>query len=270
MTTFSSIDWANIGAPLALNILSAAVVLIIGHWIAAALSRVLGRVLDKTHVDPAIVQFSSRLSYYTLLVLVVIAALTELGIDTTSLAAAVGAAGLAIGFALKDTLANVAAGIMLVVLRPFKIGERIEAGGEVGIVKEISVFRTVLTRPDNCELTVPNSDILSGSITNFTRNPTRRIDLVVGIAYSDNIEQAKQVIAATLEAHELVLAEPAPLVAVAELGDSSVNITYRPWCRTRDYRNVRFDVIEQVKVNLEKAGITIPFPQRDVHQLTNS
>jgi small conductance mechanosensitive channel len=196
---------------------------------------------------------------------VFIAALDQLGVDTTSLIALIGAAGLAVGLALQGSLQNFAAGVMLVVFRPFKIGDVVDAGGAMGKIEKISIFSTTMITPDNRDIIVPNGQIYSGTITNYSANETRRVDLVFGIGYGDDMRKAKEIMEDIVAKHELILDDPAPGVAVAELADSSVNFNVRPWVNAADYWTVRADVIEQVKTAFDENGISIPFPQMDVH-----
>ncbi|NNK13353.1 MAG: mechanosensitive ion channel, partial [Desulfofustis sp.] len=196
---------------------------------------------------------------------VVIAAAQKLGINTGSFLAVVGAAGLAIGLALKDSLANFSAGVMLILFRPFKVGDAVTVAGETGAVEEITIFNTVMNTPDNQRKIIPNGLITSGTITNITANDTRRIDMVFGIGYEDDIKSAEQVFTEMIKAEPRVLSDPAPTIAVAELADSSVNFVVRPWVRTVDYWNVKFELTEKIKLALDEAGISIPFPQQDVH-----
>jgi small conductance mechanosensitive channel len=251
--------------PWGINIVMALAILVIGRWIAKAITRGVRRLLDKAGVDPILTRFLGNITNTALLAVVVIAALNRLGIDTTSVLAVFAAAGLAIGLALKDSLSNFSAGVMLIFFKPFKLGDFIEAGGTAGVVEEIGIFNTVLKTPDNREVIVPNAHIYGGVITNVTARDTRRIDLVFGIGYSDAIPLAKETIQAVLSADERILADPAPFVAVVELADSSVNLAVRPWVKTSDYWATRCDLTERIKEAFDAKGISIPFPQRDVH-----
>lgn len=256
--------WA-VGATYAIKLVAAILVFIIGRWLAKRIAALLAKLLERNQVETTLVNFLKNILYYALLVAVVIAALGQLGINTTSFLTIIGAAGLAIGLALKDSLGNFSAGVMLILFRPFKIGDFISAAGASGTVKSISIFNTELASPDNQKVIVPNGAILGNVITNVTANPDRRIDLVIGVSYEDDISKAKQVLSGVLKDEPRLLAEPAPTIAVAELGDSSVNLVVRPWVKTEDYWTVRFDLTEKIKQELDKAGISIPFPQRDVH-----
>ena len=200
-----------------------------------------------------------------MLLVVIIASLNQLGVDTTSLIALIGAAGLAVGLALQGTLQNFAAGVMLIIFRPFKTGDFVEAGGCAGIVENVSIFNTVMRTGDNKEVTIPNGAIYGGTITNYSAKPTRRVDLVFGIGYDDDIKKAKAILEQLMNDDERILSDPAPLVAVGELADSSVNFNVRPWVNSADYWGVYFDLTENVKLAFDAAGISIPYPQMDVH-----
>jgi small conductance mechanosensitive channel len=202
---------------------------------------------------------------WVLLLFVVIAALSQLGIDTTSLVALLGAAGLAIGLSLQSSLANFAAGVMLIVFRPFTKGDFVEVAGTSGSVDNISIFTTTLTTPDNKEVIVPNGSVIGNNIVNYSARPTRRVDMVFGIGYGDDIKKAKELLEQIVAADTRVLAEPAPVVALGELADSSVNFLVRPWVNAEDYWSVLWDTTETVKLKFDEAGISIPYPQMDVH-----
>jgi small conductance mechanosensitive channel len=221
--------------------------------------------MESRRVDASLVPFVSNLVYYVLLAAVVIAVLGLFGIETTSLVAVLGTAGLAIGLALQGTLANFSSGVMLLLFRPFRVGDYIDAGGAAGTVEEIGVFSTTLNTPDNVKIIVPNSGIFGSTIKNFSANETRRNDLVLGISYDDDIAKAIAVVNAVLAKDSRVLSDPEPIVAVSELGDSSVNLVIRPWCLREDYWSLRFDLIKKFKEELEQGGCSIPYPQQDVH-----
>lgn len=247
------------------KILAALLILVIGKWIARRLTNLLTKLMEKNKVDITLVRFVDSIIYYTFMVMVVIAAAGQLGINTTSFLTIVGAAGLAIGLALKDSLSNFASGVMLVMFRPYKINDLVDIGGVSGTVKNISLFTTELSTPDNQKVIVPNSGITSNVITNVTANPTRRVDLIIGIGYDDDIKKAKEVIQGVLSEEERILPTPAPLIAVSELADSSVNFVVRPWAKTGDYWAVYFALQENIKLAFDANGISIPFPQQDVH-----
>ncbi|MEN6307472.1 MAG: mechanosensitive ion channel domain-containing protein, partial [Anaerohalosphaeraceae bacterium] len=208
--------------------------------------------------------------YFGLLVFVAIAALSRLGVETTSLVAIIGAAGLAVGLALQGSLSNFAAGVLLIIFKPFRVGDFVEVAGAKGTVQEIQIFNTVLHSPDNVRIIVPNSQVTGANIINYTANDKRRVDLVIGISYDDDIAKAKQVITSVLLSDKRVIREPEPVVAVLGLGDSSVNIAVRPWVKADDYWPTYFDLTENIKVSLEQNGLSIPFPQRDIHIRTGS
>lgn len=251
--------------PWGIKLLTAALVFVIGRWLAKLLMKLLQRVLDRAKVDPMLGKFLVSIGYGVLLVVVAIAALDRLGVNTTSLLAVLGAAGLAVGLALKDSLSNFAAGVMLILFRPFKIGDFIEAAGTSGVVEHIQVFSTVLRTGDNREIIVPNGAIFRGTIVNVTARATRRIDLVMGIGYEDDIAKARDLISQVLAEDERILKDPAPAINIADLAESSVNINVRPWVNSGDYWAVRSDLLEKIKAAFDSNGISIPFPQRDVH-----
>jgi small conductance mechanosensitive channel len=248
-----------------LQVIGAIALLIIGRWIAGRLRALTRRSLERAKTDPALVPFFSSLVYYSVLAAVVIAVLGLFGIETTSFVAILASAGLAVGLAMQGTLSNFSAGVMLLVFRPFRPGDYVEVAGSAGSVAEIGLFSTHLNTPDNVHIIVPNSKIFGDTIKNYAANETRRNDIVVGISYDDDIGVAIDTIQKVLGADERVLAEPAPMVAVSEMADSSVNIVVRPWCKGSDYWPLRFDLMRTLKERLEAAGCTIPFPQRDVH-----
>ena len=248
-----------------IKVVAAIALFAVGRWVAGWIRKGVRGALQRGNMDPTLIPFVSSLTYYLVLAFVVIAVLGTVGIQTASLVAVLGAAGLAVGLALQGTLSNFAAGVMLLVFRPFKVGDYVEAGGTAGSVVAIGIFMTQLTTPDNVGITVPNSSVWGSTIKNYAANSTRRLDLVVGISYEDHIGQAIEIITGVLQADARVLAEPAPVVAVNELGDSSVNLVVRPWCNREDYWPLRFDLVRALKEQLEGAGLSIPFPQRDVH-----
>ncbi len=247
------------------NIIGAILIFIVGKWLARWITNLLSKLLKKKNVEPTLVNFLTSLFYYTLIVLVVVAAAGRLGINTTSFLTIIGAAGLAVGLALKDSLSNFAAGVMLVLFRPFAIGDVVSTAGITAKVEKITIFNTLFCSPDNQLIIVPNNKIISDIITNINAKDTRRIDLVVGISYSDDMAQTRDILKGLAEADSRILTDPAPTIAVAELADSSVNLVFRPWVKTGDYWDVRFDLTEKIKNSLDEAGISIPFPQQDVH-----
>jgi small conductance mechanosensitive channel len=248
-----------------INIIGALLIFIIGKWLVRKIANLFAKLMQKNNVDEAVVGFLTNLSYYALLVVVIIAALGKLGVNTTSFLAIVGAAGLAIGLALKDSLSNFAAGVMLVMFRPFTVGDVVSTAGITAKVEKITIFNTLFCTADNQLLIVPNNKIISDIITNINAKDTRRIDLVVGISYSDDMAQTKEILEGLAKQDDRVLDDPAVTIAVSELADSSVNLVFRPWVKTEDYWAVRFDLTEKIKTSLDEAGISIPFPQQDVH-----
>jgi len=251
--------------PWGINIGMALAIFVIGRWVAGVLTRFAAKLLEKAGTDKMLVGFMSSILNAVLLLFVVIAALDRLGVDTTSFIALIGAAGLAVGLALQGSLQNFASGVLLIIFHPFKVGDFIEAGGTAGVVEQIGIFSTTMKTGDNRIVIVPNGSIYGGNITNNSARDTRRIDMVFGIGYGDDIKKAKETLQSILEADERILKEPAPLIAVGELGASSVNFNVRPWVNTGDYWAVRFDITEKVKLAFDEAGISIPFPQMDVH-----
>ncbi|WP_022669192.1 mechanosensitive ion channel family protein [Desulfospira joergensenii] len=248
-----------------MKIVAALLIFIIGKWLSRKIAGLIKKGLEKNKVDITLTNFMNGIVYYTLLILVLIAAAGQLGINTASFLTIVGAAGLAVGLALKDSLANFASGVMLILFRPFKVGDFVSAGGVTGNVKRIDIFNTVLFTPDNQKVIVPNSGITSGVITNVTANDTRRVDLVIGISYEDDISKAKQVLRDILNEEKRILENPATNIAVSALGNSSVDLVVRPWVKTVDYWDVYFALTEKIKITFDEKGITFPFPQRDVH-----
>ncbi len=247
------------------NLLAAVAILVVGYLVAKTLTGVVRRIMRKANLDRTLVSFLCNLIYMLLITLVVLAALSKLGVDTTTFAAVLAAGGLAIGFALQGSLGNFAAGVMLIALRPFKVGDLVEVAGVEGVVEEITVFATRLRTKDYRTIIVPNGSVTEGTITNYTAEEIRRVDMVFGIGYDDDIKKAKELFQKVLDEHPLVLDSPTPDVAVSELADSSVNFVVRPWCKTDDYFNVMFDVTEKIKLACDASGVSIPFPQRDVH-----
>lgn len=251
--------------PWGTKFLYAIAIFLIGSLIARLVAKGVGRALGRTKMDEMLVRFLSNILRWTLFVVVLVAALDQLGVDTTSVIALLGAACLAVGLALKDSLQNFAPGVLLILFRPFRIGDFVEAGGVEGVVEEIRIFSTQLRTVDNREVIVPNGDIYSGTITNYNAKENRRIDLVIGIGYDDDLKKAKSILETILSEEERVLDDPAPLVAVGELGASSVDILVRPWVRTADFFSTKCALTERIKLALDDAGISIPYPQMDLH-----
>jgi small conductance mechanosensitive channel len=259
------VEW---GAFYGTRVLGALVILILGRLLAGMISRMVRKLMERTGLELTLTTFVTTLVRIALLVFVVVAALHTLGVQTTSVIAVIGAAGLAVGFALQGSLANFASGVILIVLRPFKAGDLVEAGGILGKVKEIHIFNTVITTLDNKRAIVPNGKITGDNIINYSSEGVLRVDMVFGIHYGDHIPKAKQILEKILHDDARVLADPAPTVAVSELGDSSVNFVVRPYVKVEDYWGVYFDTTERVKMTFDESGVTIPFPQRDVHLFT--
>ncbi len=251
--------------PWTTNLIAAVLIFIVGSIVAKWLVNLIGRALGKSKMDEMLVNFLKSILKWVLILIVLIAAIDQLGIDTTSFIAVLGAAGLAVGLALKDSLQNFASGVMLLIFRPFKAGDLVKAGREEGVVEEIRIFSTKMRSPDNQELIIPNGDIFNGTITNVTARDTRRIDLVIGIGYDDDIKLAKDTMEKVVNANELVLDDPEPFIAVGELGGSSVDFLVRPWVKTSDYFVTKCALTEEIKLALDEAGISIPYPQMDVH-----
>ena len=247
------------------NFVIALALFVIGRWICKRIVLLLDRLMRIRQVDETLRDFINTILSVALTFVVALAALEQLGINTTSFLALLGAAGLAIGLALKDSLSNFAAGVLLMVQRPFKANDYIEAAGIEGTVESVSVFSTLLRTPDNKSITVPNNQIYSGTITNYSARARRRVDLIIGIGYSDNIRHARNVIMPLFNQDDRILAEPEPRIVVGELGENSINLFIRPWVKTEDYWDVKFDLLEKIKVTFDQQGITIPFPQRDIH-----
>ncbi len=253
------------GMEYGMKIIGMLIILVIGMWLVKMVKRGTVKLMEKRNVDPTLISFCTSLLCVVLQVFVIIAALAKLDINTTSFIAVLGAAGLAIGLALQGSLSNFASGVLMIIFKPFVVGDFIEAGGSTGSVVEISIFTTILNSPDNKKIIVPNAQVMGGNIINFNANGTRRIDLVAGIGYGDDIDKAKAVLEGILAADDRILETPAPTVAVVEMADSSVNFVVRPWSTGADYWDVYFDTTESIKKRFDEEGISIPFPQRDVH-----
>jgi len=247
------------------RILAALAIFIIGKIAAGAIKKVILKAMKKSKMDQTLASFVASISYVTLMVFVVVAALGKLGIQTASFVAIIGAAGLAVGLALQGSLANFAAGLLMIIFKPFKVGDYIQGGGTAGTVEEISIFTTHLKSPDNTSIIVPNAKITSDSIVNYSTKEIRRVDLVAGVSYSDDIDHVKRVLRDIINSDERVLKDPAPTIALFELADSSVNFVVRPWVKSGDYWNFYFDIHEKIKKRFDTEGISIPFPQQDVH-----
>ena len=249
-----------------LNALAALIIFFVGKWIARRVVNLGGRLMNQRGIDPTVGGFVTNILYMILLMLVIIAAMSQLGVPTAQFIAVIGAAGLAIGLALQGSLSNFASGVLLVSFRPCKVGDYIEAGGVSGTVQAITVFSTTLVTPDQRTITVPNSSIMGGPITNFSTSPSRRLDMVIGVSYSSDLEKVKNLLRDIVESDDRVLDSHKPVqIGVLALADSSVNIAVRPWVATADYWPLHFDLHERIKRQFDEAGIGIPFPQMDVH-----
>ena len=248
-----------------IKVVAAIAIFIVGRWVAKAIANFIKKMMTKSNTDETLVKFVGSLSYIALLAFVVIAALNQLGIQTTSFIAILGAAGLAIGLALQGSLGNFAAGVLMIIFKPFKVGDFIDGAGVAGTVEEIQIFTTQLKTPDNKTIIVPNAKMTGDNITNYTMKGTRRVDFVFGIGYEDDIDKARKVIEEIIAADSRVLKDPAPMVAVSELADSSVNFVARAWTSADDYWGFYFETTENVKKQFDAGGISIPYPQRDIH-----
>ncbi|NCF62650.1 MAG: mechanosensitive ion channel [Gammaproteobacteria bacterium] len=249
----------------AVKILLALVVYIVGKWVAKKITSLVRNLMIRAEVDETLINFLANIVYAILLVAVILAALDILGVPVTSLLAVLGAAGLAVGLALKDSLGNFAAGVMLVLFRPFKKGDFVEAAGVSGTVTEVRIFSTILTTPDNKQIMIPNGQVGAATITNYSANDQRRVDLVFGVGYDDDLKVVRGVLEKICERHPMILDDPACKIFVSNLGDSSVDFSVRPWVMSENYWTVYSDLLEQGKIELEAAGCNIPYPQRDLH-----
>ena len=272
----AAFDWASVpqllqekgidlGIDFGIKAITALAIFYVGKLVIRLVVRAISTVMQKQEVDKTLETFICNLVRTTLMVVVVIAAIGAIGVETTSFIAVFGAAGLAVGLALQGSLSNFASGVLIVLFRPYRVGDWIEAAGISGSVEQVQILTTILKTGDNKQIIVPNSQIMDSIITNYSANETRRIDLIVGVSYSDDIDKVRETIKELIAAEERILAEPAPTIAVSELADSSVNFVVRPWAKTADYWSVRFDLTEAIKKRFDEKGISIPFPQRDVH-----
>ncbi len=247
------------------NIVSALLILLVGKFVVGVLSKSVEKLLVKRKFDTAVVGFTLALVRYGLFVIVIMAALGQVGVETTSIVAVIGAAGLAVGLALQGSLSNFASGVLIVSFRPFKAGDFVEVSGVAGSVESIQIFQTTLKTVDNKMVVIPNGNITSNSIVNYSRYNIRRVDLVIGVSYKSDLQLTKKVIYEALSKDDRILTDPEIMIGVSELSDSSVNLVVRPWCKTADYWNVYFDSMQSIKETLDENGIEIPFPQMDVH-----
>ncbi len=265
----SLMDWVITNSGILLgycvNLVAAILILFVGSIVVKAIAGAVSKGLEKKNMDKAVIGFIHGLVRYLLMTIVAIAALSRVGVETASVIAIIGAAGLAVGLALQGSLSNFAAGVIIVAFRPFRSGDYVSIAGVAGSVESIHIFQTVLITPDNKVVIVPNTAVIGNPITNFSRNDTRRIDLVIGVSYKADLLKAKAVLKEVLDNHPMVLKDPAYNVAVLELADSSVNFVVRPWVNTGDYWTAYFEIMEQIKLALDSNGVEIPFPQMDVH-----
>lgn len=248
-----------------LSILAAVLILVVGLWSAKRIKIFFVKAMQKKEVEPTLIGFLSSMLYGALAIFVVISAIGKLGVQTTSFVAVIGAAGLAVGLALQGSLSNFASGVLLILFKPFKAGDFVKAGGEAGVIVEVGILATEMKTPDNIQIIMPNSSIMGGSITNVSAYPTRRIDMTIGVGYGDDLNKAKQIMEDLLAADERVLKDPAVTIAVANLGDSSVDFVVRPWVKSADFWAVKFDFTKAVKEKFDAEGISIPYPQSQVH-----
>ncbi len=248
-----------------LKLLGAVAIVLVGWWVAKLIRNVVRRVLTKARLEPTLVSFIATAAYVALMAFLIVAALGKVGIETTSFVAVLAAAGLAVGFALQGSLANLAAGVLLIIFRPFKVDDFVEGAGVTGTVEEVGMFTTQLRTPDNKTVIIPNAKLTGDNITNYTKKGVRRVDMVIGVAYGENVANVKRALDEVLRRDERIMKDPAPTIGVLELGDSSVNLAVRPWVNVPDYWDVYFDTMEAVKARFDAEGISIPFPQQDVH-----
>ena len=247
------------------NLVVALIIFYVGRWVVALIVRAIANVMQKSNMDKTLEIFIGNLVRTVLFLFVVIAAVNQLGVQTTSLIAVLGAAGLAIGLALQGSLSNFASGVLIVLFRPYKVGDFIEAAGVAGSVEDVQILTTILNTGDNKRVIVPNSQIMGSIIINYSSNDQRRIDLVVGVSYNDDLDKVRDELNALVAAEDRILDDPACLIAVSELADSSVNFVVRPWVKAADYSSVKFGLTEAIKKRFDEVGISFPFPQQDVH-----
>ncbi len=260
--------WGIIEGPVTsfgINLLAALAIFVIGRWIARALSNGVKAIMHRNEVEDTLESFIGNIVYMALMICVVLAAITRLGVQTTSIIAIMGAAGLAVGLALQGSLSNFASGVLIILFKPYRVGDFVEAAGVSGSIDSVQIFNTVLQTSDNKRVVVPNSQITNGVITNFSANDTRRLDLTFGVAYADDVDKVRNLLQSIAANCQYVLPEPEPLVALHTLADSSVNFVVRPWVKTADYWKAHFEITETVKKRFDAEGISFPFPQQDVH-----
>ncbi len=272
VAAITEFDWTGLlqtiqtsGLEFGAKILVALVIFYVGRLVARVLTKTLRTLMQKQEVDKILETFVCNLVYWLIMLFVIIASINHVGVETTSLIAVMGAAGLAVGLALQGSLSNFAAGVLIVIFRPYRVGDYVEAAGIGGTITQVQILTTMLKTPDNKEIIVPNSQIMGSIITNYSANTTRRIDMIVGVSYGDDLDKVRKAIQELVDADERILKDPACLIAVSELADSSVNFVVRPWAKTEDYWAVKFALTEAIKKRFDKDGISIPFPQQDVH-----
>ncbi len=272
VSDLTEFDWAGLwdtvrmaGLDFGMKVLIALLIFFVGRMIARLVTKGLHNVMQSQKVDKILETFVCNLAYWTLMIFVIIATINQIGVQTTSLIAIMGAAGLAIGLALQGSLANFAAGVLIVMFRPYRVGDFVEAAGIAGVVLQVQILTTILKTGDNKQIIVPNGQIMNSIITNYSAHDTRRIDMTVGVSYDDDLDKVRSTIQELVDADERILKDPECLIAVSELADSSVNFTVRPWANTADYWGVKFDLTEAIKKRFDKDGISFPFPQQDVH-----
>ena len=252
-----------------MKIVATFLIFIIGKWAVNKITTLIKNVMEKAKIDKTLSEFAESLIYFVLFLMVILASLNALGINTTSFIAVFGAASLAVGLALQGSLANIGAAVLIIVFRPFKVGDFIEAGGASGTVSDVNLFSTIISPVDNRTIIVPNAAVIGGNITNFSNKPQRRVDHVFGIGYDDDLKLAKTVLMEIMKEDERILKEPAPFVAVSELGDNSVKLLTRAWVDTPNYWNVHFEMLEKVKLTFDEKGLSFPYPQMDIHSDKN-
>lgn len=277
VTAVTEFDWAGLiamlkttGVDFGINVLIALVIFYVGRIVARMLQKGIRRLMQAREVDKILETFVANLSYWAIMIFVIIAAINQIGVQTTSLIAVMGAAGLAVGLALQGSLSNFAAGVLIVIFRPYRVGDWVEAAGISGSVEQVQILTTILKTGDNKQIIVPNSQIMSSIITNYSANDTRRVDMLIGVSYDDDIDKVRTTIQALADADSRILKDPACTITVAALADSSVNFNVRPWVKTSDYWAVMFDLTEAIKKRFDEEGISFPFPQQDVHLYNKS
>lgn len=253
------------GTEYGIKVLGSLLIFLIGRWISSKIVTLIKKGMEKAHIDQTLISFVGNGTYVALIIVVVVAAIGNLGVQTTSFVAVFGAAGLAVGLALKDTLSNVGAAILIIFFKPFKVGDYIEASGVQGVVQAMNLFSTTLTAADNRSVIIPNGALIAGNIINYTSNARRRIDMVFDIDYKDDLKLSKEVVLNVLLTHPKVLKDPVPVVVVGALGDNSVQLYARPWVDAQEYWDIKFEITESVKLEFDKHNISIPFPQMDLH-----